>query len=189
MDTNADTANTHTTPNDTARRDDALNVAQSKTQTPAAPVAPSPPRSTPPIAPPPLPDTAVKARRSRLAALLLTLMFGMFGVHQYYLGNVQQARLRLVLGIVGILTSAIFVGFVILFGLMVWIVVDLFRLAFGSMADAWDQPLLDDVVDRAWSRTIGILLLVLMGINVLLFLAGLGMGLYGAYEMIGGWSM
>lgn len=152
------------------------------------PVAP-PLHSSSPVAPPPLLKTAAKVRRSRLAALLLTLLFGLFGVHQYYLGRVRQARLRLVLGIVGVLTSAIFIGFVILFGLLVWIMVDIFRLAFGSVTDAWGQPLLDDIVDRTWSRTVGILLLALMGVNILLFLAGVGMGLYGSYEMISGWSV
>lgn len=135
------------------------------------PVAPAP---TQPVAPPPFEsstsvDGAARQPRSRLAALLLTYSLGVFGVHRFYLGDIKQGRLRLILGVVGILTSVILIGGIILFGLFIWAAIDFFRLAFGTVVDGEGQPLLDDERDKKWSKTIGIVICVVVALYIAFF--------------------
>lgn len=59
--------------------------------------------------------------KSKMAAGLLGIFLGAFGVHNFYLGYTTKAVIQLVCSIVGILTSCIFgIGLIILSGIGIW---------------------------------------------------------------------
>lgn len=64
--------------------------------------------------------SSANVAKSRVAAGLLGIFFGGFGVHNFYLGYTNRAVLQLVLSIVGILTACIGVGALLCFGVGVW---------------------------------------------------------------------
>ncbi len=64
----------------------------------------------------PVPTSA----KSRLAAGLFGIFLGYFGVHNFYLGYTTKAIVQLVLTIVGIVTSCLFIGIVIIIGVEIW---------------------------------------------------------------------
>lgn len=59
-------------------------------------------------------------QKSRLAAGLLAVTFGMFGVHNFYLGFRSRATIQLVVSIVGLLLSIIFIGVFAVLGMEIW---------------------------------------------------------------------
>lgn len=62
-------------------------------------------------------------------AYLLLVFLGDFGAHRFYLGRPGSAIAMLVLTVVGLATTFVFVGFVLLLAVLVWWVVDLFLTA------------------------------------------------------------
>ena len=79
--------------------------------------------------------------KSKVAAALLSFFLGMFGIHRFYLGRVGSGVAMLVLSIIGWLTTGIIVGFVLLFVVGIWDVVDFFRILFNDLGDAQDRKL------------------------------------------------
>jgi TM2 domain-containing membrane protein YozV len=83
---------------------------------PLAPTQPAPPaRYTPPQK-----DTAV--------AYVLAIFLGGLGIHHFYLGQPGQAVAMLCLWLFGWVTSFFLVGFFLLAGVGVWLIVDLFLI-------------------------------------------------------------
>lgn len=61
-------------------------------------------------------------------AYLLAIFLGGFGAHQFYLGRTGQAVTMLCLYLAGLATAVIGVGFILLFAVGVWAIVDLFLI-------------------------------------------------------------
>ena len=82
--------------------------------------------------------------KSKLVAGLLGIFFGVFGVHNLYLGYNAKGITQLVLGIVGVLTMCILIGFLILFGVWVWSLVEAVMILTGKISvDGKGYPLTD----------------------------------------------
>lgn len=67
-------------------------------------------------------------QKDMTVAYLLAIFLGGFGAHQFYLRNTGSGVTQLLLTLIGAVTSWFFVGLVLLFGVFVWVVVDLFLI-------------------------------------------------------------
>lgn len=74
--------------------------------------------------------------KSSAVAGLLQLFLGWFGVGRFYVGSTGIAITQLVLGVIGIMTSWLFVGFFILVPLSIWVVIDGIIMFAGGVRDA-----------------------------------------------------
>lgn len=75
--------------------------------------------------------------RSRLAAGVLQLLFGSWGIGRFYLGYQSVGSIQLTLGIVGLVTTMLCgIGLVILIPLWIWVLVDAILMISGGMPDA-----------------------------------------------------
>lgn len=83
-----------------------------------------------PVNPQPAANTAPK---SKLAAGLLAIFLGAFGVHNFYLGYTKRAMIQLICSIVGIMTSCIIVGIFLLAGIGIWGLVEGIMILTGSI--------------------------------------------------------
>lgn len=77
-------------------------------------------------------------QKSRLAAALLAFTFGMFGVHNFYLGNNSRATIQLIVSIAGILLSVVFVGIFAVLGMYVWAFIEGVQLLSSNPAYMYD---------------------------------------------------
>lgn len=59
-------------------------------------------------------------QKSRLAAGLLAITLGMFGVHNFYLGFNSRATIQLVVSIVGLVLSVVIVGIFAVMAMAIW---------------------------------------------------------------------
>ena len=73
--------------------------------------------------------------KSAVAAGLLQLFFGWFGLGRFYVGSVGIALTQLALGILGIGTVFFIVGFFILVPLSIWTFIDAILMFSGSVKD------------------------------------------------------
>ena len=73
--------------------------------------------------------------KSALAAGLLQLFFGWFGLGRFYVGSLGIAFTQLALGILGIGTVFVIVGFFILVPLSIWTFIDAILMFSGSVKD------------------------------------------------------
>ncbi|MBO9428744.1 TM2 domain-containing protein [Sulfitobacter sp. R18_1] len=62
--------------------------------------------------------------KTPVVAYLLWFFLGSFGGHRFYLGKKTSGIVMAVLTLVGILTTAILIGFLILIGVGVWVLID-----------------------------------------------------------------
>lgn len=82
--------------------------------------------------------------KSKMAAGLLAIFLGTFGVHNFYLGYNQKAIIQLVSTIVGIVLSCIVVGIFVVIGIWIWAIVEAVMLFTGKIdRDANGIPLTD----------------------------------------------
>lgn len=63
-------------------------------------------------------------QKSRLAAGLLAITFGAFGVHNYYLGFNSRATIQLVVTLVGLLLTFVVIGGFAVLGMYIWAFVE-----------------------------------------------------------------
>ncbi len=73
--------------------------------------------------------------KSAVAAGLLQLFFGWFGLGRFYVGSLGIALTQLALGILGIGTVVFIVGFFILVPLSIWTFIDAILMFSGSVKD------------------------------------------------------
>lgn len=64
--------------------------------------------------------------KNPLVAVVLGIVFGIFGVDRFYQGNIKLGVLKLVIWLVGVLTIFLFIGILILWALYIYVLVDLF---------------------------------------------------------------
>lgn len=80
--------------------------------------------------------------KSKVAAGLLGIFLGAFGVHNFYLGYTGKAVTQLVLTIVGIILSCIGIGAFIVLGIEIWGLVEGIMILTGKInKDAKGMPL------------------------------------------------
>lgn len=80
--------------------------------------------------------------KSKLAAGLLGIFLGAFGVHNFYLGYTSKAVTQLVLTIVGIVLNCIGIGALVVFGVSIWALVEGIMILVGKIdKDAKGIPL------------------------------------------------
>jgi len=65
------------------------------------------------------------ANKSIGIALLLWLFLGFLGAHRFYMGDFKYGRWQLILSIIGVITLFIMIGWVILLGVVAWVLYDL----------------------------------------------------------------
>lgn len=88
--------------------------------------------------------SAANGAKSKLAAGLLGIFLGCYGVHNFYLGYTAKAVTQLVLTIVGYLTSCIGVGVFLVLGIAIWTLVEGIMILAGKIdTDANGVPLKD----------------------------------------------
>ncbi len=78
-------------------------------------------------------DKTKDLEQRQIIAAVLCFFFGTFGVHNFYLGRRKPAIWQLVLTLVGILTSVIVIGLVILLAVWIWSIIDLIKILTGKM--------------------------------------------------------
>lgn len=82
--------------------------------------------------------------KSKIAAGLLAIFLGAFGVHNFYLGYTTKAITQLVLTIVGFVLSCIVVGIFLVLGIEIWGIVEGVMILTGKIdRDANGIPLKD----------------------------------------------
>ncbi|MBR1931976.1 MAG: TM2 domain-containing protein [Lachnospiraceae bacterium] len=87
-------------------------------------------------------STANGEAKSKIAAGLLGIFLGGFGIHNFYLGYTSKAITQLVLTIVGIVLSCIVVGVFLVMGVSIWGLVEGIMILTGKInTDANGIPL------------------------------------------------
>jgi len=81
--------------------------------------------------------------RSKIIAIALAWFLGTLGVHNFYLNRKWQAVTQLVLIIVGLITAVFLVGFLLIFIVEIWAIVDIVRISITPNTDDFDWPLSD----------------------------------------------
>lgn len=82
--------------------------------------------------------------KSKIAAGLLGIFLGSFGVHNFYLGYTTKAIIQLVCTIVGLLLSCIVIGVFIVMGISIWGLVEGIMILCGKIdVDGNGNPLGD----------------------------------------------
>ncbi|MDO8336586.1 MAG: TM2 domain-containing protein [Candidatus Saccharibacteria bacterium] len=122
---------------------------------------PQTPQQTPTVATTPAPQTSSEPR-NLLAAMLLTLSFGTFGLHQLYLGRKTQAWIRFALGFVALIPV---LGVIFSVVLGIWAFVDFITIYKGH-TDGDGQPLVATKRDAFTAKLLFILAMILIGIIV-----------------------
>lgn len=82
--------------------------------------------------------------KSKIAAGLLGIFLGSFGVHNFYLGYTQKAVIQLVCTIVGFLLCCIGIGVFVVLGISIWGLVEGIMILCGKIdVDGQGNPLAD----------------------------------------------
>ncbi len=83
-------------------------------------------------------------QKSKMAAGLLAIFLGSFGVHNFYLGNTKRAIIQLSCTIGGIILSCIFVGIFLVLAMEIWGIIEGVQILTGKInTDANGNPLID----------------------------------------------
>ena len=80
--------------------------------------------------------------KSKMAAGLLGIFLGAFGVHNFYLGYTKKAVIQLVCTIVGFLLSCFGIGVLVVVGIEVWCLIEGIMILCGKIdTDGQGNPL------------------------------------------------
>ena len=87
---------------------------------------------------------AAPGAKSKMAAGLLGIFLGCWGVHNFYLGYTGKAVGQLVLSIIGILTSCLYIGVFLILAAEIWGLIEGIMILSGSInTDAQGNLLAD----------------------------------------------
>ena len=78
-------------------------------------------------------NTNEPASKSKILAGILGILFGCYGVHNFYLGYTGKAVAQLVLTIIGMLTSWLFIGIVPIFAVWIWSLIEGILILTGNI--------------------------------------------------------
>lgn len=87
---------------------------------------------------------AMPGAKSKMAAGLLGIFLGCWGVHNFYLGYIGKAIAQLSLTIIGILTSCFYIGTLFIIGASIWGLVEGILILTGSINTDGKGNLLGD---------------------------------------------
>lgn len=87
---------------------------------------------------------AAAGAKSKMAAGLLGIFLGAFGVHNFYLGYTSKAVTQLVLTIIGIVLSCVVVGAFLVLGIEIWGLVEGIMILTGKINTDANGNLLGD---------------------------------------------
>lgn len=73
--------------------------------------------------------------KSKVAAGLLQIFLGSLGVGRFYIGDNMIGGIQLALTVIGFITAIFLIGFVLLFGVGVWALIDGIMMLTGSVRD------------------------------------------------------
>ncbi|MGQ9847493.1 MAG: TM2 domain-containing protein [Bacteroidales bacterium] len=82
-------------------------------------------------------NNSKKAGKDQVVALLLCFFLGMLGIHSFYLGNTTKGAIQLAMFLVGLLTTFLIIGYVILLALWIWVLIDFIRIIVGDLGPGW----------------------------------------------------
>ena len=82
--------------------------------------------------------------KSKIAAGLLGIFLGCFGVHNFYLGYTGKAVGQLILSVVGIFTSCLFFGAFLVLGAEIWGLIEGIMILTGAIDKDADGNLLGE---------------------------------------------
>ena len=71
--------------------------------------------------------------KSKITAGMFALAFGAFGVHNYYLGHAIKGTIQLCLGLIGLCTICLWIGFLILFIDYLWAFIEGILILSGAI--------------------------------------------------------
>lgn len=77
----------------------------------------------------------VASSKSKVVAALLCFFLGWLGVHRFYLGYTTIGIVQLVLTLVAFLTFIFGIGFFVLVGVEIWILVEFILILVGNLKD------------------------------------------------------
>lgn len=87
---------------------------------------------------------AYDPRKSRTLAGILGIIFGCFGVHNFYLGYTAKAVIQLCVSILGLVLCCVGIGVIIITGIAIWGLVEGIMILAGSInVDGKGVPLRD----------------------------------------------
>lgn len=75
------------------------------------------------------------ATKSKGVAALLCFFLGVLGIHRFYLGRIGSGVAQLILGLIGVLTTGIVIGIVLLAVLGLWVLIDFIMILTGSLVE------------------------------------------------------
>lgn len=81
--------------------------------------------------------------KSKVAAGLLALFFGVFGVHNFYLGYNSKGATQLVLTIVGFILCIVIIGIFMVVAVEIWAFVEAIMIFCGNIKDADGNELIN----------------------------------------------
>jgi TM2 domain-containing membrane protein YozV len=81
------------------------------------------------------------SNKSKVVALLLCLFLGSMGLHRIYLGHIVTGVMLIILNVIGVILSAIYIGYIFTVIAGIIEVVDFFRIIFGGLKDKEGRPL------------------------------------------------
>jgi TM2 domain-containing membrane protein YozV len=99
------------------------------------PVDPAAPYGRDPVTGEPLSD------KSSVAAGVLQLFLGLFGVGRLYIGSLPIGFIQLGLTVFGIVTSIVVIGVFIIFGVAIWAFIDAIMMFTGAVRDGQGRKL------------------------------------------------
>lgn len=86
--------------------------------------------------------SALSGAKSKMAAGLLAIFLGCYGIHNFYLGYTKKAVTQLVLTLVGYVLCCIFIGIFLVAGVGIWALVEGIMIFTGSInVDGNGMPL------------------------------------------------
>lgn len=91
-----------------------------------------------------MPSASASSAKSKLAAGLLGIFLGQFGVHNFYLGYTKKAITQLVLTIIGYVLCCVLIGFLFIMITSIWGLVEGIMILIGKIdEDASGMKLTD----------------------------------------------
>jgi TM2 domain-containing membrane protein YozV len=83
----------------------------------------------------------VVGTHSKATAALLAFFLGGWGIHNFYLGHTTRGILQIALWLVGAALSVVGVGFLLLAGLSLWVIIEFVMILSGGLRDSRGLPL------------------------------------------------
>lgn len=82
--------------------------------------------------------------KQKLVAGLLALIFGMYGIHNFYLGYTTKGIIQVVGTVLSFILCFVFIGYIFLMGIGIWVLVEAIMIFTGGISvDGNGHPLVD----------------------------------------------